>query len=189
MLVEYEQRKLNLCQPKTCIVRAKFTAGSSTFAGQAFLDRRLENIAAMRIKYFNCSLLSSATGDALNTIFLLRSTQLSALMNESDRFRVGASQNSTGQILTENSNIIGLVVRGDPSVSAISAASLLESNHSNNIQPFSSDRCFIDQFDWQIEPLSTSFTTPAGSDYEIMIVIEFFPICKCQKLLRNMYST
>lgn len=181
-----KKRALSFCAAKTVLIEAQFNATLNVFSGVTALNERLDNISGMRIKCFNSSLLSGDQTSTLSSVLLLRSTRLAANLPPQS-FRLALSTDATTQTAQCDGGVIGWMLRS--AASSSNGASLIESNHSNNILPFASPHTSIDWFDWTVEPLTGSFTSPATKPFSIFIALEFMKVCECQAPIYNVYST
>lgn len=179
-----QTRKFNLCQPRTVLVSAKFNAVQNVFSGKCALSKRLDNVAAMRVKYFNISLNNTDLSGQSSSVLELRSSLLGGSIHADDAFREATSTDVSTQSATASTDLIAWMVRN--SGTNFSDCTGISTSSANNLLRFSRELS-IDYFDWTVRPLNAAFTVPLGHPYEIVICLEFFPLCRCQQQLKNPY--
>lgn len=190
--MDVEKPVIQLCGPKTVLISSKFSGTNTIYSGTAILDRRIDRVVAMRVKYFNIPGLRFADlPNNITSFVILRSTALGSNLQEA-LFRTALSTDATVQQALIQSNAIGWFSRdcglgagGSVGYQSFMASGNPTQNNTNNLLRFTTEQS-IEKFDWAIEFLNQTFTT--AHTYSLDIAIEFFQECQCQSQMKNVYS-
>lgn len=182
--MDVEKRKIKLCGPKTVLLNARFDNTQSVYAGKCVLGYRIDNVLAMRIKYFNISLLAADLSAQTSCLLLLRSSTLGGSLSY-DLFRTATTTLLAQQTAQTESSVIGWAVRH--ANDSFFSGTAIQQSSSNNLLRFVT-AIPIESFDWSIESLNATLPAPLGHNYNIEIAIEFFQECQCESELVNVYS-
>lgn len=173
MIIERDRYKIcERSNPHTILVNSAKNAPLNVFSGNVKLERRLEDIIAFKVDYFN---ISDGPGEypiEHGYIRILKSAYLGGLVKD-NLFSTAISTNTDLSIAEKISDIIAWCA---PSVQSLNIPSQVIPNDVNLKRHFIRPRD-IDSFDWAIEGLNGQLFT--GDKYAFEMVIRFYPACHC----------
>lgn len=159
--------------PVTILVNSHHTAVLNVFSGNVMLTRRLENILAMRILYFDI-INTTFNGTSFGAMRVLRSSALGGLL-KTNAYQVAQSSDTNPSVATAWTDVI-----------AWSGPAVVNNNLSSNsnqgpIHPmlYFSNPTTIEQFDWTIQSLALTSSLVTPSQYAFECAIEFYSACDC----------
>jgi hypothetical protein len=173
---------LVLCQPKTVIIEHRFSGVLNVLSGICRLDVKLENVVAMRVKYFNITLMPTDGLAEDGVILGLFSTQLASNLSCNNFLLDVATDTANGTAL--GSNMIAWTPR-------ISGGSPYQSStdyivDESILQRFARP-IHLSEFDWAVQTLNAGIPSPLAYPYSIHVVIEFRQACQCRQRIKDDY--
>jgi hypothetical protein len=159
--------------PITILVNSNHNVALNVFAGSVNLTRRLENIVAIRVLYFNI-INSTFNMTAFGTIRVLRSSMLGSLLR-TNAYQVAQSLDTNPSTAIAWTDVIAW--SGPPS-----ALTNVSSNANQGpIQPmlYFSNPATIEHFDWAIQSIALTSSLVTPSQYAFECAIEFYTVCDC----------
>lgn len=180
------KQELELCQPQTVIIGRRFPINTSILSGITRLDTKLENVIAMRVKYFNITLLDADMTPQLTNVLLgLFSTTLSSAIIQNNVLIDTTVNAANGNGTAVGTNCIGWTPRIAQSSTYNSTTDAVAAREPPLIK--FGGPIHLSEFDWRIQGIEGDIPTSITHTYTVHIVLEFRSLCQCQYILHDTY--